>query len=602
MQSNSKEYKETSRNSHSIFIVNDSIEKLRFLSTLLVKEGYEVHQAINSKMALTGIQTQSPDVILLDILMPGMDGYEICKTLKNNPLTEKIPIIFLGTFNEIFDKSKIFEVGGVDYITEPLCAEEILIKIGHQLQLRNANQQLLRLNHEIKNKITLQTQKLENVNVQLIQMALHDTLTGLPSRVLFLEHLQESLNRAKIDSAYRFAVLSLDCDRFKIVNNSLGHNVGDELLIGIANRLQSSLNSTCILARLNADEFAVLLTEVLSPVQGTQLAENILESIADPFYLQGYEIFINMSIGIAFGNRHYHQPEHILRDADTALSLAKTQGKGCYQVFDLSLNHIAFTSLKLETELRQAISNQEFTVYYQPIVELKTGKISGFEALVRWHHPVQGLVPPAEFIPVAEETGLILDIDKWVLREACRQLYLWQQQQRVDETFTISVNLSAKQFSQPDLIQQIDQILDETQLNPQCLKLEITESVIMENIESATVILRKLRERKIQLSIDDFGTGYSSLSYLHCFPIDTLKVDKSFVQRLDGNPESLGLIPAIICIAQTMGMSVIAEGIETLSQLTQLRYLNCNYSQGYLFSKPLDAQNSIKLLGSSPQW
>lgn len=400
----------------------------------------------------------------------------------------------------------------------------------------------------------------------------------------------------------QFAVLFLDCDRFKVVNDSLGHLIGDELLIAIAHRLEASLSKSDTLARLGGDEFAILLTEIKELSSAAFVANQILESLFHPFQLKGHEVFINASIGIALGNFNYNKPEHLLRDADTAMYRAKALGKGQYHIFDPAMHDAALQLLQLETDLRRAINQQEFIVHYQPIVDLSEGRIAGVEALVRWQHPQRGMVSPSLFIPVAEETGLIILIGDWVLREACHQLRLWQKEKLKGIPLFMSVNLSARQFAQLDLISQIDRIMEETQLNPHSLKLEITESAIMDNANFAAVILQKLRDRSIQLSIDDFGTGYSSLSYLHSFPVNTLKVDQSFVQRIDGKPENLGLIPAIMSIAQTMGMSVIAEGIETTQQLAQLRTLGCNFGQGYLFSKPMDAERVINLIASNPQW
>ena len=432
-------------------------------------------------------------------------------------------------------------------------------------------------------------------------MALHDALTGLPNRTLFMDCLQLALNRAKEDLVDQFAVLFLDCDRFKIVNDSLGHLIGDELLIAVARRLETSLTQNNTLSRLGGDEFAILLRDIQNLSDAVIVASQILESLAQPFQLQSHEVFISASIGIALGNFNYNQPEHLLRDADTAMYRAKALGKGQYHIFAPAMHDAALELLLLETDLRRAIAQQEFILHYQPIVDLTTGTIAGLEALVRWCHPGRGLISPKSFIPVAEETGLIIPIGQWVLQEACRQLHLWHQEHLIDYPLFMSVNLSARQFAQLNLVEQVDEILAQTQLQPQSLKLEITESAIMDNVNTAAVILQQLRERSIGLSIDDFGTGYSSLSYMHSFPVNSLKIDQSFVQRIDA-PNNLGLIPTILSIAKTMGMSAIAEGIETTQQLAQLRSLNCNYGQGYLFSKPLEAQKVIDLIASNPCW
>ena len=581
-----------------ILIVDDTLENLRLLSTMLIKQGYNVRKAINGKMALTAVQTVVPDLILLDIMMPEMDGYEVCQRLKANQQTAKIPVIFLSALNEVFDKVKAFEVGAVDYISKPFQFEEVLVRVQNQMALKSAQREILKLNTELEEKVKERTQQLEFANARLLKMALYDSLTGLPNRALFLERLEQALNRAKADSVYQFAVLFLDCDRFKVVNDSLGHLVGDELLIAVARRLEASLSQKDTLSRLGGDEFAILLTDIQDFNYTTFVADGILESLSFPFQLQGHEVFISASIGIALGNLTVHQPEHLLRDADTAMYRAKALGKGQYHIFAPAMHDAALQLLHLESNLRKAINQQEFIVHYQPIIDLSDGKIAGFEALVRWQHSQYGMISPQSFIPVAEETSLIIPIDRWVLQQACHQLRLWQKEKLTDYPLFISVNLSARQFAQLDLIDQIDQILTETQLNPQCLKLEITESAIMDNVNFAAVILQKLRERSIGLSIDDFGTGYSSLSYMHSFPVSSLKIDRSFVQRLDGNPENLGLIPAIISIAKTMGMSAIAEGIETTQQLNQLKTLGCDFGQGYLFSKPVEAQRATELVAS----
>ena len=582
-----------------ILIVDDTLENLRLLSTMLIKQGYNVRKAINGKMALTAVQTVVPDLILLDIMMPEMDGYEVCQRLKANQQTAKIPVIFLSALNEVFDKVKAFEVGAVDYISKPFQFEEVLVRVQNQMALKSAQREILKLNTELEEKVKERTQQLEFANARLLKMALYDSLTGLPNRALFLERLEQALNCAKVDSVYQFAVLFLDCDRFKVVNDSLGHLVGDELLIAVARRLEASLSQKDTLSRLGGDEFAILLTDIQDFNYTTFVADGILESLSSPFQLQGHEVFISASIGIALGNSTVHQPEHLLRDADTAMYRAKALGKGQYHIFAPAMHDAALQLLHLESNLRKAINQQEFIVHYQPIIDLSDGKIAGFEALVRWQHPQYGMISPQSFIPIAEETSLIIPIDRWVLQQACHQLRLWHQEKLTDYPLFISVNLSARQFAQLDLIDRIDQILTETQLNPQCLKLEITESAIMDNVNFAAVILQKLRERSIGLSIDDFGTGYSSLSYMHSFPVSSLKIDRSFVQRLDGNPENLGLIPAIISIAKTMGMSAIAEGIETTQQLNQLKTLGCDFGQGYLFSKPVEAQRATELIASA---
>jgi diguanylate cyclase (GGDEF)-like protein len=584
-----------------ILIVDDAPENLRLLSTMLVAHGFNVRKALNGQMALTAASTVQPDLILLDIMMPDIDGYEVCQQLKANDNTAEIPVIFLSALNDVFDKVKAFQVGGVDYITKPFQLEEVIARVRNQLALTAAQKQINQLNAQLEQRVEERTRQLEAANAQLLQMALHDGLTGLPNRAWFVERLERALKLAKSDSTYLFAVLFIDCDRFKVVNDSLGHLVGDQLLIAISYRLQELLDANDMLARLGGDEFALLLTSIKNIHSATKIAANILDVLSHPFKLTRNEVFINASIGIALGDGSYEKPEHLLRDADTAMYRAKELGRGRYHVFDPKMHAEALQLLEIETDLRRAIERREFVLHYQPIVCLKTGKIAGFEALVRWHHPQRGLISPGLFIPVAEETGLINPIGTLVLRQACQQLRLWQQQGIADNALTVSVNLSVRQFAREDLIEQIDAVLKETQLAPQHLKLEITESAIMDNSNSAAIVLEQLQKRHIQLSIDDFGTGYSSLSYLHRFPVETLKIDRSFVRRLDENPD-MGLIPAILSIAETLGMNAIAEGIETPRQLAQLQHFNCQFGQGYFFSKPLDAPKATELIVANPSY
>jgi diguanylate cyclase (GGDEF)-like protein len=597
-----------------ILIIDDTPENLRLLSTLLIRHGYAVRKAINGRIALMAVQTVQPDLILLDIMMPDINGYEVCKHLKANPHTAKIPVIFLSALSEGIDKARAFSVGGSDYITKPFQLEEVLARVRNQLALRSAEIRNERLSSELEQRVQHRTHQLEVVNQklrqeildrrqlqeQLLVMALYDNLTQLPNRVLFMKRLLQSLNAAKARTECQVAVLFLDCDRFKVINDSLGHYVGDELLVAIAHRLNAVTQPNDLLARLGGDEFAILLTDSNSLERATQLAQDILEALTHPFALDHHEIFINASIGIALGNASYSQPEHVLRDADTAMYRAKASGKAQYQLFLPAMHEATLHLLRLETDLRRAVQQQEMAVHYQPIVDLQSGAIVGFEALLRWYHPQQGMIAPSTFIALAEETGLIRSLGNWALQQACQQLHGWQKQGL--DWLTVNVNLSPRQLAQSDLVRQIDQILAETQLDPRCLKLELTESAIMGNADSAIRVLKQLKERQIQLCLDDFGTGYSSLSYLHAFPIDMLKIDRSFVERMTDRTDAKGLVPLIINIAHTMGMSVTAEGVETQQQLAQLRELGCALGQGFLFSEAIDSAQAIALIKSAPQW
>ncbi|MGB3535814.1 MAG: EAL domain-containing protein [Microcoleaceae cyanobacterium] len=583
-----------------ILVVDDTPVNLRLLSNLLSEQGYEVRKAINGQMALTAVSTAPPDLILLDINMPDLTGYEVCTQLKNNQKTAQIPVIFLSALSDVNDKVKGFTVGGSDYITKPFEYEEIVLRVNNQLALKTAEEQLWRLNAQLEQRVRQRTQQLETANAQLQQIAFHDTLTGLPNRIQFRQQLDTALTQPTPDG--QLAVLFIDCDRFKVVNDSLGHLVGDELLIALSQRINQSLQPHEILARLGGDEFALLLPQVRGAKEAVQTAEKILGILSQPFKLNQYEVFINASIGIALSCLDHKDSEHLLRDADTALYQAKANGRGCYHIFDRTLHLAVVNALELESELHRAVDQQQLVVHYQPILSLTTGTIEGFEALVRWYHPTRGLISPESFIPIAEETGLMTQISHWVLKQACHQLRVWQQQGELHDSVFVSVNLSTQQFAQLDLVEQIEQVLKETHIHPRCLKLEITENAIMDNPTTAAEILQQLQQRQIQLGIDDFGTGYSSLSYLHSFPVDTLKIDRSFIEHLDGTPENVKLVSVILGIAQTMNMSVIAEGIETQQQLVQLRSLDCNLGQGYYFSEPLPPEKAIKLATEQSKW
>jgi diguanylate cyclase (GGDEF)-like protein/PAS domain S-box-containing protein len=435
----------------------------------------------------------------------------------------------------------------------------------------------------------------KQIEEQLAHSAFHDALTGLPNRFLFIDRLQQAIARIQRNPQEQFAVLFLDLDRFKVVNDSLGHVVGDQLLIEIAHRLQSCLRPGDTVARLGGDEFTILLASIKSVSDAIGVAERIQQALQAPLCLNNHEIFTTASIGIALNGASSVQPEELLRNADTALYQAKEQGKDRYAVFNADMYDRAVALLQLETDLRWAIERQELRVYYQPIISLATNRITGFEALVRWLHPDRGLISPAEFIPVAEETGLIIPIGQWVLHESCQQLQQWQIQFPLHPMLTMSVNLSSKQLSQANFVEQIDAILKQTELAPHCLKLEITESAIMARPDAAASGLGQLKMRGIQLCVDDFGTGYSSLAYLHRFPIDILKIDRSFINQLDEDAERFAIVRAIVTLAENLGLSVVAEGIETAKQMAQLQGLHCDYGQGYFFSKPLN-QQAVEIL------
>jgi len=434
---------------------------------------------------------------------------------------------------------------------------------------------------------------------RLMHNAFHDALTGLPNRVLFTDHVKLAIARSKRRADHLFAVLFLDLDRFKVINDSLGHMVGDQLLVGIARRLETCLRESDTVARVGGDEFTILLEDIVDEAEAVEIADRVQRELSAPFTLEGREVFTTASIGVAPSSTGYDNPEEIMRDADTAMYRAKSLGKARHEVFDKAMHAIAVNLLQMETDLRKALDRRELYMLYQPIVSLDDFRLCGFEALVRWQHPERGLISPMDFIPVAEDTGQIIPIGEFALHEACRQMRRWQRLFPSDTPLFISVNLSGKQFNQPNLIEMVRSTLTKTRLEPRSLKLEITESVVMENIETATEMLRELREIGVQLAIDDFGTGYSSLSYLHRFPIDTLKIDRSFVTRMVDNSENIEIVRTIVMLAQNLGMDVVAEGVETKDQLALLRKLGCENGQGYYFSRPSTPADAEKTLGDT---
>ena len=430
--------------------------------------------------------------------------------------------------------------------------------------------------------------ELKEAERQIYHQAFHDTLTGLPNRALFMEHLNMALKRAKRRDDYFFAVLYLDIDRFKLVNDSLGHGVGDQLINAFAGRIEESLRDLDILARFGGDEFVILLEDIENSEYASGVADRLQQVLKRPFMIENKEVFAPASFGVVLNTRDYEDPEDIIRDADAAMYHAKENGKAQYKIFDKTLHKKALHLLERETDLRKAVNKDEFENHYQPIVDLQTASLVGFEALIRWKHPQLGLIYPGSFISIAEETGLIIPITKLIARQACEDLCRWQDRLKGQLKLTININLSSKHFMSPTLLEDITEILKQTGIPPDQLKLEITETALMEDADETIRLVHRLKDLGLHLVIDDFGTGYSSLSYLQRLPIDTLKVDRSFVSRIQSKPDgNRNIVEAIISLAHRLKMMVVAEGVETEEQFAILLEMNCQFGQGYLFSKPL---------------
>ncbi len=485
-------------------------------------------------------------------------------------------------------------------IAKPL---EIMVDATRHIMYGNYSLQMphvfaIRELSDLAKAINYLAQELQVQISKLTYQAFHDPLTSLPNRPLFEDRLQHALVRAK-RSQDGIAVLFLDLDNFKLINDSFGHKAGDQLLIAVGQRLEACLRNDDTLARLGGDEFTILLENILSMEEATAIAKRIAEQLEAPFSLEGHEIFVTASIGIAIGALTQDRPEDFLRNADAAMYEVKKSGKAHHQVFNLNMASQARQQLILEAELRRAIEHEEFRVYYQPVVQLDTGKIVELEALVRWQHPQRGLVQPLEFISLAEETGLIIPIGQWVFQSACQQLQEWHLKYPSDPPLIMSVNLSTKQFQQPQIAEKIAITLQEYNLEPYCLKMEITESILLKNTAVNLDIMQRLKDLGVHLAIDDFGTGFSALNYLKQFPIDTLKIDRAFTNGLGGNVQDTAIVHAIVAFAKALNLSITAEGIETVDQLALLQELKCDRGQGYYFAEPLTSEALSQLLAES---
>ena len=565
----------------TILVIED-VESLReeILETLSY-EGFDVLGAENGIVGVQMAKTYIPDLIICDIAMPELDGYGTLVALREEPKTSMLPFIFLTAMTEKGDMRQAMQLGADDFLTKPFTSSELLGAIASRLQKYNSVKE--HYYDEIK-----------AVGAKFEYLSHHDELTQLPNRVLFHDSLTQVVLHAQINHK-SLALLFLDIDNFNIINNTLGNDIGDQLFKAIAERLKRYTAPCDMVARIQGDEFAMIISEIQSLSHVKIEAEKILDLLSRPYNLYGHEVFITSSIGITIFPEDHQQVEGLIKNAELAMYYAKTHGRNSYKLYNPELNAQSAEYMALANSLHRAIDRQEIRVFYQPLVDLQSGKIIGAEALARWQHPDLGLIMPSKFIPVAEQTGLILRLTELILEAVCRQMRSWKDL-NINYGF-IAVNLSTQHF-RPDsnLIEMLNKVLQESRLEPEDLELELTESIIMQNAEFTINVLSKLQTMGVKVAIDDFGTGYSSLSYLKHFPVNTLKIDRCFIQDVTSDRHDATISLAIIDLAHSLSLQVIAEGVETMEQVQFLKEHSCDQIQGYFFSPPLPQLEFEKML------
>lgn len=543
-----------------VLVVDDDRSTRNALRNTLQRDGFRVEEAADGAQALVMLKRMQPDVILMDAVMPVMDGFTACARVQELPNSRAIPVLMITALEDNTSIERAFAAGASDYIPKPIHFAVLSQRVRRIIE---ANQAEKRIRH----------------------MAYNDMLTGLPNRALFIDQLGRHIEQARM-AGESVAVLFLDLDRFKNVNDTLGHDVGDRLLVAAAQRIRRSVRNADCVARLGGDEFTVVLAEIVGPNAAMSAAQNICRALAAPFQIDGHDIFVTASVGISVYPHDGTDVGSLLKHADTAMYRAKKTNSG-FQFFEPSMEQSISEHVRMEGDLRRAMDRGELDLYFQPQSRVASNRIIGAEALIRWRHPQRGMVSPAEFIPLAEETGLIISIGEWVLRRACQQMKVW-----LDEGLDlarIAVNLSVKQLLQKNFAATVEQVLDEVGLPPSALELEITESTLMEHAQDTLQALQRLRSLGVRLSIDDFGTGYSSLSYLKRFEVDIIKIDRSFVRDVPHDPDDASIATGIIALAHSLRLEVVAEGVENEAQLRFLKERNCDLLQGYLLSPPLPA-------------
>ena len=566
----------------NLLLLEDSLNDAELILDALQEAGFElVSRRVDSQADYLRELDQPPDFILSDFSMPQFTARDALRLMQERGLD--IPFIVVsGCIGEEM-AVECMKAGATDYLMK-----DRLARLGHSVSQALDRKRLSEEKRLAEQRLLLET--------------FHDSLTGLPNRALFLDRLDRVYQQSRRQSHHLFALLYLNLDAFRVVRDSVGPSAADRLLIEVSQRMLGRVRTADTVARMEGDEFAFLLDNMKAIGNVTRIATRLQQEFARPFTVEGRQVLLTASMGIVCCNAKYESGDHLLRDATTAMHQAKAIGRAGFVIFDTAMHEQAMGRLKLESELRQALERQEFRLEYQPIVALKSGHVAGFEALLRWKHPEYGLTRPDQFLEVAMELGLLPKISEWSLREACRQLTVWHAEFPQIRPLTVSVNFALPQFADADLAALVTDVLLATGVDASSLKIEITESDIMQNPDAVTEVLKRLESQRIQTCLDDFGTGYSSLSYLQLLPIAFLKIDQSFVQRLEADDDALAIVKTIIVLAHQLGRQVIAEGVETADQLTILRLLGCEYGQGYWFAKPLSCADVSSLLASGRRW
>ncbi|MGB8400276.1 putative bifunctional diguanylate cyclase/phosphodiesterase [Bradyrhizobium sp.] len=595
-----------------LLIVDDIGDNRSVLTRRFQRRGFEVVEAESGLAAIELINKEPFDLVLLDVMMPGIDGIETLRRIRSQKSPSALPVIMVTAKSESDNIVDALDLGANDYVTKPVDFAVALARVNTQISRKRAEQHVLAMNDELRRanedlerRVEERTKRLIDANQRLKveiadreesqarsqYLAYHDSLTGLGNRLLFKEQLEEALNDVAV-MPHPLSVLFLDLDGFKAINDTLGHSIGDQLLKSVATKLRDLLRQTDRIARLGGDEFAILQMSASQPSSSIALAEKIIEVVGLPCSIDGHEVTVGASVGIAIARAGEMNTENFLKSADLAMYGAKSDGRGTYRMFDPEMDMAVQARRALERDMRTALAQDGFRLFYQPLINVQTKQVTAFEALMRWQHPERGVVPPSEFIPVAEEMGLIVQLGEWALRQACAEAMQWP------DGICVSVNLSPLQFAKGNLVSTVLHALASTGLPATRLELEITESVLLEKSERNIAILNQLRDLGVRISMDDFGTGYSSIGYLRSFPFDKIKIDQSFVRDLLVDEGSLAIVRAIAGLGVSFGMTTTAEGVETEEQMQCLNREGCIEVQGYLYSRPVPAGEIVRLLDS----